>query len=330
MTVEVARTVMQAVLRREYGGPGVVSLGEVPVPGPAADEVLVQVSAAGLDRGVLHMVEGKPYAMRLAFGLRRPKRPVLGLDLAGTVAAVGSAVTRFEVGDEVLGLGVGSFAPYCVALERKLVRKPAGLTFEQAAALPVSGLTALQAVEAAGVTAGDRVAVIGASGGVGVYAVQLAKSAGAHVTAVCSAGKADFVRELGADEVLDYHGDTLQEGVFDVVLAIGGQTPVRQLRHALTASGRLLIVGGEGGGEILGIGRQLRAVAWNPLVRQKMAMLMSKESGEDLQRLVDLVAAGEVRPVVGQVYPLAEGAAALQDMADGKLRGKAVLRVVGD
>lgn len=315
---------MQAVVRTEYGGP--VHLADVPTPEVAPDQVLIDVHAAGLDRGVLHLAEGTPYALRLVFGLRRPKRSVLGLDLAGTVAAVGTEVTRWAVGDEVLGIGVGTFARQAVALDRKLVRKPAGLGFAQAAALPISGLTALQAIEASDIQAGQRVLVLGASGGVGTYAVQIAAARGAEVVAVCSAGKAEQVQALGAKEVLDYRSGGLPGG-FDVILAIGGNAPVRTLRAALQPKGQLLVVGGEGGGQILGIGRQIRAVALSPFVGQRMGMLMSKESGQDLQRLVDLVEAGEVRPIVGARYPLSEAAQALADMAAGRLFGKAVLDV---
>ena len=315
---------MQAAVRTEYGG--AVHLADVPTPGVGSDQVLIEVHAAGLDRGVLHLAEGTPYALRLVFGIRRPKRPVLGLDLAGTIAAVGAQVSRWSVGDEVLGIGIGAFAPQAAAVEHKLVHKPAALSFAEAAALPISGLTALQAIEAADVQAGQRVLVVGASGGVGVYAVQLAAARGAEVVGVCSAAKAEQVQALGAKEVLDYRSDALPGG-FDVILAIGGNAGVSTLREALQPKGRLLVVGGEGGGQILGIGRQLRAVALNPFVGQRLGMLVSKESGEDLQRLVDLVGAGAVRPIVGARYPLGEAGQALADMAAGRLFGKAVLEV---
>lgn len=312
---------MRAAVRHAYGGP--VTVEEVAPPQLADDEVLVEVHAAGLDRGVLHLAEGTPYALRLAFGLRRPKNPVLGLDVAGRIARAGHG---FAVGDEVCGIARGSFAELAAAPVAKLVRKPAGLGFAEAAVLPISGLTALQAVRAADVSNGQRVAVLGASGGVGVYAVQIAKAAGAHVTAVCSPGKFDLVGDLGADEALDY-ANPLPAGAFDVVFAIGGNQPVRQLRAMLTSRGVLLVVGGEGGGQVLGIGRQIRAVLWNPLVGQRMGMLVSKESGEDLQTLMDMVVAGTVRPVVGARYPLERAPDALADMAAGRLRGKAAIEV---
>lgn len=317
---------MRAAVRHEYGGPEVVAVEEADRPPIADDEVLVEVVAAGLDRGVLHLVEGKPYAARLAFGLRRPKFPGIGLDLAGRVVEVGAAVTGLAVGDEVCGIGRGALAELAAAPAAKIVPKPPEVGFAEAAALPVSGLTALQAVEAAGVGAGQRVAVLGASGGVGTFAVQLAKAAGAHVTATCSPAKADLVRGLGADEVVD-HADPLPPGGFDVILAIGGNLPVRRLRALLTERGTLLVIGGEGGGQILGVGRQIRAVAWNPLVRQRLGMLVSKESGADIGRLVDMVAAGLLRPVIGARFSLEEVPQALADMAAGRLRGKAVVEV---
>ena len=316
---------MRAAMREQYGPPAGVTMGEQPVPELAADEVLVEVRAAGLDRGVLHLVEGTPYVLRLAFGLRRPKRPVLGLDLAGTVVAIGDNVTRFAVGDRVLGIGRGSMAQYCAALEAKLVHKPATLGFDEAAALPVSGLTALQAVEAADIAADETVMVLGASGGVGTFAVQIAASRQAHVVAVCSPAKFDAVRALGASEVVDYRAALPRD--FDVVIAIGGNQPVRQLRSLLRPRGRLLVVGGEGGGQILGIGRQLRAVALNPFVGQRLGMLVSRESGEDLQRLVALVAAGSVKPLVGARYGLEQVGQALSDMAAGRILGKGVIEL---
>jgi NADPH:quinone reductase-like Zn-dependent oxidoreductase len=321
---------MLAVQRRTYGSPDGLTVVEAPVPEPGEGEVLVEVRAAGLDQGVLHLVEGTPYALRLVFGLRRPKQPGIGLDLAGVVAGVGPGVSGFAVGDEMCGIGAATFAERAVAPVAKLIRKPADLSFAEAAALPVSGLTALQAVRS-WVGPGQRVLVLGASGGVGTYAVQLAKARGARVTAVCSAAKAAAVQALGADEVLDYAAGA-PAGRWDVVLAIGGDLPVRRLRSLLTPAGTLVIIGGDMaggvfGGPVLGIGRQLRAVALNPLVRQRLAMLVASESGEDLQELAEAVAAGQVRPVIGARYPLGEAAAAVRDLAAGRITGKAVLEV---
>jgi NADPH:quinone reductase-like Zn-dependent oxidoreductase len=321
---------MLAVQRRTYGSPDGLTVVEAPVPEPGEGEVLVEVRAAGLDQGVLHLVEGTPYALRLVFGLRRPKQPGIGLDLAGVVAGVGPGVSGFAVGDEVCGIGAATFAERAVAPVAKLIRKPADLSFAEAAALPVSGLTALQAVRS-WVGPDQRVLVLGASGGVGTYAVQLAKARGARVTAVCSAAKAAAVQALGADEVLDYAAGA-PAGRWDVVLAIGGDLPVRRLRSLLTPAGTLVIIGGDMaggvfGGPVLGIGRQLRAVALNPLVRQRLAMLVASESGEDLQELAEAVAAGQVRPVIGARYSLGEAAAAVRDLAAGRITGKAVLEV---
>lgn len=317
---------MKAAVRTHYGSPSLVHVADVPIPEPGPGEVLVRVRNAGLDRGVLHLVEGTPYLLRLAFGLRRPKQPVLGLDLAGVVEKVGSDVTAFAPGDEVLGIGSATFAQYAVAPAKKLVMKPGDLDFQAAAALPVSGLTALQAIEATQVQAGQRVLILGASGGVGSFAVQLAAATDAHVIGVCSAAKAAAVRELGAAEVLDYAHDPLPDNL-DVLLAIGGNERVSVLRRCLKPHGRLLVVGGEGGGNVLGITRQLRAVAQNPFVGQRLGMLMSREDGNDLQRLVDLVVAKSLAPLVGARYPLEEAAQALQDMAAGAITGKAVLDV---
>lgn len=313
---------MKASVRTVYGDPGVVHPAEVPAPQPGSGEVLVRVSCAGVDRGVLHLVEGTPYMVRLVFGLRKPKQPVLGLDLAGTVVAVGEGVTRFAAGDEVMGIGKGSFSELAVAPEKKLVPKPADWDWAQAAALPVSGLTALQALEAAGLQAGQQVLIVGASGGVGSLAVAIAAARGAQVTAVCSAAKAEQVLSLGALKVLDYARDAMPEGM-DAVIAIGGNAPVRTLRNSLTSKGSLIVVGGEGGGQVIGIGRQLRATLLNPFVSQHLAMLVAGESGEDLQRLVDM----GIKPVVGARYPLSEAGQALADMAAGRLFGKAVIDV---
>ena len=229
---------MRAVVQDTYGTADVLHLAQVDRPEIAANEVLVSVQAAGLDRGTEHLLPGKPYAMRvMGMGFRKPKNRVPGLDVAGTVAAVGSAVTRFAVGDEVFGISRGSFAEYAVALEDKLAAKPANLTFEQAAVVPVSGLTALQALRDAGrVEAGQRVLVIGASGGVGSYAVQLAKAFGAQVTGVSSTAKTDLVRSLGADHVIDYTTQDFADGTnsYDLIIDTGGNSTIARLRRALT------------------------------------------------------------------------------------------------
>ncbi len=330
-TAPAAVTTMRAVVRDRYGAPAeVLRLDDVARPEIGADEVLVQVRAAGVDRGVWHLITGLPYPIRLAgFGLRAPKNPVVGIDLAGVVAAVGSSVTRFHVGDEVYGTGHGTFAEHARASESRLSPKPATLTFEQAAAVPVSALTALQAVRDRGnVQPGQQVLVIGASGGVGSYAVQVAKAYGAVVTGVASTAKLDLVRRLGADAVLDYTTDALPERRYDVILDVGGNTPVSRLRKALTRTGTLVIVGGETGGRVLGgVQRQLGAMLLSPLLRQRLGTFVSKENAADLAVLTGLIDAGKVTPAVDRVLPLASAAEAIQQLVEGSVRGKLVLTV---
>src|SRR3954468_8877329 len=236
---------MTAVVQDVYGDTEeVLRVDRVPVPVPGADEVLVRVSAAGVDRGTWHLMAGKPYAARLAFGLRRPRNPVRGREFSGVVVEVGPGVGTLRPGDEVFGVGEGSFAEYVVARARKVARKPAVLTFEQAAAAPVSASTALQAVrDRARVQPGQRVLVLGASGGVGTFAVQIAKAFGAEVTGVSSPGKLDDVRALGADHVIDYTGEDFADGQhrYDVILDIAGNRRISELRRALAPRGRLII-----------------------------------------------------------------------------------------
>lgn len=320
---------MRAIVQTSYGSADELRLGEAPRPSIAADEVLVRVAGAGLDRGTWHLMAGLPYVVRLGFGLRRPKTSVPGLDLAGTVAAVGSAVTRFEVGDEVFGIGRGSFAEFAAAKESKLARMPSNLSFDRSAAVAVSGLTALQAVrDVARIAAGQRVLVIGASGGVGTFAVQLAKAHGAHVTGVCSAPKADLVRSLGADAVIDYRTEDLDaRGVsYDAILDIGGNTPLGRLRRLLASSGTLVIVGGEEGGRwIGGVDRQLRAMAISPFVSQRLTSFISKESHADLDTLRELIEAGTLTVAVEQTFALDAAPEAMRRLERGEVRGKVVI-----
>jgi len=291
----------------------------------------VRVAAAGVDRGTWHAMTGLPYLARLALGLRRQRQPVPGLDVAGTVVAVGTAVTRFAVGDEVYGFGTGTFAEYAVAKEKRMAHKPAGLGFVEAASVPVSAVTALMAVHDLGrVQPGQDVLVLGASGGVGSYAVQLATAAGASVTGVCSAAKADLVRSLGAVDVLDRATEDFAAlgRRWDVVLDIAGNPSLSRLRRALTPAGTAVIVGGEEGGRFAGgISRPLRAVALSLVVKQRLAMVVPRQSAADLDRLSELLANGAFRPSVGTTYPLDNAADALRDLAAGRLRGKAVIVV---
>ena len=336
---ETQSTTMCAVVQEGYGAPDVLHAAQVERPAPAAGEVLVRVRAAGVDRGTWHVMAGRPYAVRLALGLRRPRFPVAGMDGAGTVVAVGAGVTRFAAGDEVFGVMRGSFAEYATARERSLAHKPTGLGFEQAAVVAVSGVTALQAVRDAGrVQAGQHVLVVAASGGVGTYAVQVAKAFGAEVTGVCSTAKMDLVRSIGADHVIDYTTSDFStgpadpdapdgKGRYDVILFINGTAGVHRLRSALTPRGTLVIAGGEDGGGLLGLGRQMRALTLSPFVRQRLTTFVAKQRHTDLETLSALIQEGKVTPVVGATYPLAQVPDALRDLEAGRARGKFVITV---
>jgi len=316
---------MRAIVQDSYGA-DVWRLAEIPPPEIADREVLVKVHAAGLDRGTWHIMTGLPYLGRLALGLRKPKSRVPGLDLAGTVAAVGSSVTRFAVGDRVFGIGRGSFAEHAAAREDKLALKPTNLTFEQAAVVPVSGLTALQGLRDVGrVEEGQRVLIIGASGGVGTYAVQLAKALGAHVTAVCGTAKTDLVRSIGADDVLDYTRDDFADGTrrYDVILDMAGNSTLSRLRRALAPTGTLVIGGGEGGGKMIGgIDRQLRALALSPFVGQRLTTFIAKEQHAGLEALTELIEAGAVTPSIERTYSLEQAPDAMRHLVAGEARGK--------
>jgi NADPH:quinone reductase-like Zn-dependent oxidoreductase len=326
-----AGSTMQAIVQDRYGSAGVLRLARVSLPEIAASEVLLRVHAAGLDRGAWHLMTGKPYLLRLIFGISKPKNPVPGREVAGTVVAVGPAVTRFSLGDEVYGIGRGTFAEYAAAPQDKLARKPARATFEQAAVAPVSALTALQALTDAGrVKQGDKVLITGASGGVGSHAVQLAKAFGAEVTGVCSTSKLDLVRSLGADRLIDYSTEDFADGAhhYDLVLDIAGNPAPARLRRALTASGTAVLVGGEDGGSLTGgIGRQLRARALSLFVRQRLTALLCKERSADLDRLTEFIDAGKLTPSVDRSYPLDQVAEAMRYLDAGKARGKVAITV---
>ncbi|TMF53238.1 MAG: NAD(P)-dependent alcohol dehydrogenase [Chloroflexi bacterium] len=318
---------MRAAVRRQYGSVDLVHLEEIELPVLKESEVLVRVRAAGVDRGVWHLMTGKPYLMRIAgFGLRAPKNPVLGRELAGVVEAVGEGVTRFKPGDEVFGIGEGSFAEYVVAKEDLLVPKPQNLSFEQAAPIGVSGLTALQAVrDHAQVKAGQDVLVIGASGGVGTFAVQIAKVYGATVTGVCSTSKVETVKSIGADRVIDYTKDEIA-GRYDVIIDTGGNTSLARLRNLLKPDGTLVIVGGEGGGDWFGIGRQLTAML-SRSKGQKLRSFICKENHEDLLVLKELIEASKLTPFVGKTFPLSAVADAIRYLEMGRAQGKVVVKV---
>jgi len=323
---------MKAIGQDTYGSTDVLELRDIGKPEIAGDEVLVRVHAAGVDRGVWHVMTGLPYPIRLAgYGLRAPKTPVPGSDVAGVVEAVGKDVTRFQPGDEVFGIGKGTYAEYARAPENKLAPKPANLTFVQAAVVAISGLTALQGLRDHGkVRPGQKVLIIGASGGVGTFAVQLAKAFGAEVTAVCSTTKVDMVRSLGADHVIDYTRDDFADGEqrYDVILDIGGNSSLSRLRRALAPKGTLVIVGGEGGGRWLGgTDRQLRALLLSRFVGQKLTTFISKENHEDMLVLTELIEAGKVTPVIDRTYPLTEAPQAIRYLEQGHARGKVVITV---
>ncbi len=323
---------MRAITQSRYGTvpEDVMRLDQVTRPDIGDDEVLIQVRAAGVDRGTWHVMAGQPYLMRLlGFGFRGPRNRVPGLDVAGTVVAVGPAVTRFAVGDEVFGIARGSFAEYAAAWEDTLARKPAALSFEQAAAVAVSGLTALQGLRDAGrIKPGQKVLVIGASGGVGSYAVQIARSFGAEVTGVCGTAKADLVRSIGADHVIDYTRADFADGQrhYDLILDIGGNSRLSRLRRALTPRGTLVIAGGEGA-RWTGVGRQLRALALSVLIRQRLTTFVSRHRQADLDTLHRLIETGQVTPVIGGTYPLAEAPQAVRHLHAGHARGKIVITV---
>ena len=324
---------MRAIVQDTYGPADVLELREIERPEVGENDVLVRVRAAGSGPDVWHIMTGQPYMARAALGFRRPKVRVRGWDVAGTVEAVGASVTDFRPGDEVMGVAEGgSFAEYAITSPDKLVRKPANLSFEQAAALPISGVTALQALrDKAHVQLGQTVLVIGAGGGVGTLAVQVAKAFGAHVTGVASSSKLDLVRSIGADDVIDYTREDFTDGSmkWDVIVDTAGRRPLRQLRRALTPKGTLVVVGGDGGGRWTGgfFRGMLRGPLVSPFVGQKLMGLNSKVTREDLQGVVDLAEAGKLTPVIGHTYALSETPEAIRELEAGHAAGKLVIAV---
>ena len=323
---------MKAIVQDRFGPPDVLELKDVLDPVIGDGEVLVQVRAAGCGPDVWHLMEGKPYLARLSPDVRKGIKLPRGWDVAGQVEAVGASVTAFRPGDEVMGFARGSFAELAAATPGKLARKPANITFEQAAAIPVSGCTALQAVrDRAHVQPGQSVLVIGAGGGVGTLTVQIAKAFGARVTAVCSGSKAELVRSLGADDVIDYTREDFTDGrrTWDVIIDTGGRRTLRRLRHALTRTGTLVIVGGDGGGNWTG--GFFRGILRGPILslftRQRFGGFVAKENGEDLETLRELIEAGKVTPVVGRTFTLPEAGAAVRYLSEGHATGKIVVTV---
>jgi NADPH:quinone reductase-like Zn-dependent oxidoreductase len=323
---------MKAIVQDKYGTADVLELRDVEKPQPGDDELLIRVHAAGVDPGVWHLMTGLPYLVRvMGYGLRRPKIRVRGTDVAGTVVAVGKNVTQLKEGDQVYGTCDGSFAEHACARAERIAPKPANLSFEQAAAVPVSGVTALHGLRDAGkLQPEQKVLIIGAAGGVGTYAVQLAKAFGAEVTGVCSTSKADLVRAIGAGEVIDYTREDFTDGTrhFDLILDTAGRRPLSQLRRALTPQGTLVIVGGEGGDRWLGgFQRQIFAPVRSLFTEQKLLGLISTERRQDLLTLKDLIEAGKLTPVIDRTYPLSEAPQAIRYLEQGYARGKVVLTI---
>jgi NADPH:quinone reductase-like Zn-dependent oxidoreductase len=324
---------MKAIVQDGYGSADVLEFRDIDEPTVGDDDVLVRVHAAGCGPDVWHLMAGKPYMARVAIGLGRPKVRVRGWDVAGTVEAVGAKVTDFQPGDEVMGTAEdGSFAELAVTPANKLVHKPANLTFEQAAALPISGITALRAIRDEGkVQPGQRVLVIGAAGGVGSLTVQFAKSLGAHVTGVGSTSKQDLIRSLGADEVIDYTREDVVDGArrWDVIVDTAGRRPLSVLRRALTPKGTLVIVGGDGGGNWTGgfFRGMLRGPLMSLFVGQRLRGLATKVTQEDLLTVKELAEAGTLSPVIDRTYPLIEAPDAIRYLAQGHAGGKIVVTV---
>ena len=325
---------MKAIMQDVYGSADTLRLADSDKPVISNDEVLVQVRAAGVDPGVWHLMTGRPYLVRLmGLGVRHPKVRVRGWDLAGVVEAVGSRVTRFRPGDQVYGVTkAGSFAEYAPSRESDLATKPTNLNFEQAAAVPVSGMTALQGLRDVGqVQPGQQVLVIGASGGVGSFAVQLGHAYGARVTGMCSTMKTDLVRSIGADDVIDYTSEEIDArgAIFDLILDTAGRRTLSLLRRALAPHGILAIVGGEGGGRFLGgFDRQiLRAPVLSMFSHQRLRAVTMKERPDDLEYLTTLIEAGKITPVIDRTFPLPEAPEAIRYLSHGHPGGKVVVTV---
>jgi NADPH:quinone reductase-like Zn-dependent oxidoreductase len=323
---------VKAIVQDRYGSADVLEFRDIEEPVVGENDVLLRVHAAGCGPDVWHLMTGMPYMARLAIGLRKPKLPVLGWDVAGTVDAVGSNVSGIERGDEVMGTTKGSFAELANAKADDLVPKPVKLTFEEAASLPISGITALRAIRDEGnVQPGQTVLVIGAAGGVGSLAVQIAKAYGAKVTAVSSTSKQDLVRSIGADDVIDYTAEDFTDGSrhWDVIVDTAGRRPLSELRRALTPKGTLVIVGGDGGGRWTGgfFRGMLRAPIVSLFVGQRLRGLATKVKREDVITLTELVEAGTLKPVIDRTYPLIEAPDAIRYLEEGHSRGKVVITV---
>ena len=321
---------MKAIVQMRYGSPDVLRLEEIAKPVVKDDEVLVRVGAAAVNIGDWHLLRGVPYVMRLVFGLTAPRRRTPGLDIAGEVEEVGGNVKRFRPGDEVFGWCKGAFAEYACTAENNLLHRPTNLTFEQAAAVGDSAFTALAAVRDQGkVQPGQRVLINGASGGVGTFAVQIAKSFGANVTGVCSTRNLDTVRSIGADQVIDYTTEDFTRSValYDVMLDLVGNRSLADCRRALTPRGTYVIVGVKDMGRWFGLGRQFKALSLSPFIGQRMRVFVARHTKEDLAVLKELVEAGKVAPVIERRYALSDVPNALRHQGEGHAHGKIVIVV---
>ena len=335
--IETGEPHMKAVVYSNYGSPDVLEIRDVKKPVPNDDQVLIKVRAASINPLDWHFIEGTPYIMRIGVGLRKPKDPRLGVDMSGQVEAVGKNVTQFKPGDEVFGGRNGAFAEYvCARADRAIVLKPANLTFEQAACVPIAAITALQGLRDKGkIQPGQKVLINGASGGVGTFAVQIAKTFGADVTGVCSTRNLDLVRSLGADHVIDYTKEDFTKGEqrYDLILDNVGNQPLSGFRRALQPKGICVMIGGGGpndGGLIGPMARPVKALLMSPFVSQKMGMFMADLNKQDLTILGDLMQSGKVTPVIDRTYPLSQIAEAIRYLEQGHARGKVVITMQHD
>jgi NADPH:quinone reductase-like Zn-dependent oxidoreductase len=335
--IETGEPHMKAVVYANYGSPDVLEIRDIKKPVPNDDQMLIKVRAASINPLDWHFIEGTPYIMRMGVGLRKPKDPRLGVDMSGQVEAVGKNVTLFKPGDEVFGARNGAFAEYvCARADRAIVLKPANMTFEQAASVPIAAVTALQGLRDKGkIQPGQKVLINGASGGVGTFAVQIAKSFGAEVTGVCSGKNVDLVRSLGADHVIDYTKEDFTKGEqrYDLILDNVGNQPLSGFRHTLQPKGICVMIGGGGpndGGLIGPMGRPVQAMLMSPFVSQKMGMFMAELNKSDLTILADMMQSGKVTPVIDRTYPLSQIADAIRYLEQGHAHGKVVITMQPD
>ena len=322
---------MRAVVHARFGAPAdALELAEVSTPNVASDEVLVRVAASGVAIGDWLTVAGQPYIARPMFGIRTPKQRITGFELAGTVVAVGGDVTRFAVDDEVFGLAHGTLADYAAVSQESLAPKPASLSLEQAAAVPISAVAALQALRDSGkIAGGQTVLIVGASGAVGTYAVQIAKALGAEVTGVASTRNLEMVRSIGADYVIDYRSEDITDSGrrYDLIIDIAGNRSIAKLRSVLAPTGTLVIVGGSGGPVTMGFGRTIRAVATTLFTRQSLTGFFAKNTRHDLEVLAEMIGAGDIVPVIDRSYPLDQTVEALEHVGSRHTQGKTVITI---